>query len=72
MTQKETVREHLARHGTLTSWEAWERYGITRLSEYVMELRREGFPIETPAERIEVRDRFGNAKRIARYRLIER
>lgn len=71
MTQKETVLNHLRSHGTLTSWQAWESYGITRLSEYIMELRRDGWNIPKPAERLKVTDRFGNKKSIARYRLVE-
>lgn len=71
MTQKETVLNHLRSHGTLTSWQAWESYGITRLSEYIMELRREGWNIPKPAERLEVKDRYGKTKYISKYRLIE-
>lgn len=47
MTQKEKILNHLNRYGKITSWEAIQRYRITRLSEYIRELRVEGHTIES-------------------------
>ncbi len=47
MTQKQTVLKHLEAHGTITSWEAIDAYGITRISEYIRQLRSEGHNIVT-------------------------
>jgi len=47
MTQKEQILEHLLEHNHITSMEAISRYGITRLSEYIHQLRKDGYHIET-------------------------
>lgn len=47
MTQKEVVLKHLKRHGAITSWDAIWEHGITRLSEYIRQLREEGYEIES-------------------------
>ena len=39
--QKLQVLNHLKEHGSITSWEAIQRYRITRLSEYIRSLRHE-------------------------------
>lgn len=51
----------------LTSLEAWQRFGTSRLAADVFELRRMGWPVvseETP-----VRCREGRSARIATYRM---
>lgn len=47
MTQKEQVLHHLKRHGSITSWEAIMEYGITRLSAWIHELKKDGYKIES-------------------------
>ena len=44
-TQKSKVKKHLLKHKTLTSWEAIVKYRITRLAQYILELRGEGMKI---------------------------
>lgn len=51
---------------TLTSFEAWERFGITRLSSVIHIIRKEGYPIST--EMKSVKTRYGSTK-IAVYSL---
>ena len=46
--QESQVLEHLYNFGTITSMEAWERYGITRLSSVIFRLRKR-YNIETVA-----------------------
>lgn len=39
-TQKQLIEKHLLEKGKITSWEAFEIYGITRLSHIIYILRR--------------------------------
>ncbi len=50
ITQKEQVVKHLRRR-SLSSWEAYDLYGITQLGTRIHELRAVGYPIITdPSE----------------------
>lgn len=40
-TQKELVLAHLKKRKRITSWDAIQKYGITRLAHYIYELKRE-------------------------------
>jgi hypothetical protein len=40
-TQIETVKDHLLTKGGLSSMEAFRKYGITRLSQYILLLRKQ-------------------------------
>lgn len=42
MTQNEMILEHLRNRGSITSMEAIQRYGITRLSARIYDLRAGG------------------------------
>lgn len=44
--QKDMVLHHLLKHGSITSWDAIQLYGITRLSQYIYLLRKEGYVFE--------------------------
>ena len=39
-TQKQLIEKHLLEKGKITSWEAFEIYGITRLSHIIYVLKR--------------------------------
>ena len=39
-TQKRLIEKHLLEKGKITSWEAFEIYGVTRLSHIIYVLRR--------------------------------
>ena len=68
-TAKDRVLEHLEEHGTITSWEAISNYGITRLSEYIRQLRCDGYLIESvPTKSI---NRYGEVSNYATYTLKE-
>lgn len=60
------VLAHLKRHGSIRPREAQREYGCTRLAARVLELRQEGYAIET--HYICQRGRRG-AVRFAEYRL---
>lgn len=47
ITQKEQVRKHLKKHGSITTMKAFSMYNITRLSRWIMDLRKEGMDIST-------------------------
>lgn len=46
-TQLENITSHLKKHKSITSWEAIQKYRITRLSHYILMLRKQGFKIES-------------------------
>lgn len=64
-TKHNQVRQHLLSHGHITSWEAIQIYGATRLSAIIFNLRKEGYDIETREEL--AKDRNGNTCRYANY-----
>jgi hypothetical protein len=66
MTSKtEEVLKHLKIHGSITSLEAIELYGATRLSSIIFTLRKRGYAIDT--ERQGMVDRYGRAVNYGRY-----
>lgn len=62
-TQK--VLKHLQQYGYITSLEAIEKYGATRLSAIIFTLRKRGYNIET--EDIVFIDRFGSKSTFGKY-----
>ncbi len=69
ITKTAQVLAHLKRFGSITSIEAFHRYGATRLSGIVHTLRRRGVNIQTDVEKVV--DSNGNACPYGRYRLID-
>lgn len=67
MTQTKIVLKHLQTYGKITSWEAIEEYGITRLGSRIYDLRKEGYQIKSRSET--VKTRLGNKTNIAVYEL---
>ena len=65
MNKTSAVLEHLREHGSITSIEAIELYGATRLSSIIFNLRRRGVPISTVM--VGMTDRYGNAANFGRY-----
>jgi len=47
MTQLQQIEQHLKVHGKITSWGAITAYHITRLSHYILVLRKKGWNIES-------------------------
>ena len=64
MTKHQKVREHLLEHGSITSWEAIQEYGATRLSAIIFNLRK---TMDIDTLMIEDTDRYGNNTRYAKY-----
>lgn len=65
MTKTEKVKTHLENVGHITSLEAIELYGATRLSAIIFTLRKRGMNIDS--ERIDFTDRFGTPAHFAKY-----
>ena len=59
------VLEHLKNYGCITSLEAIELYGATRLSSIIFELRKHGHKIETID--MPFIDRFGSKSHYGKY-----
>ena len=68
LSQEKMVLRHLQEHGSITSYEAIQLYGATRLSAIIFVLRhREGLDIVTEFEKVQTR--FGAKTQVARYTL---
>lgn len=63
------VLKHLKVRGSITSLEAFELYGATRLSAIIFNLRKKGYKIQTKDETCI--DKYGHSCNFARYELIE-
>jgi predicted nuclease with TOPRIM domain len=46
----QAVKNHLLNKGNITSWEAIQKYNVTRLSAVIFELKRKGMDITTTPE----------------------
>lgn len=65
---KNLILNHLLEYGSITAWEAIKKYNCTRLSHYILLLRKEGHKI------VGVRERFvhsitGKKSTYVRYRM---
>jgi len=70
MNKTTAVLSHLMDNGSITSMDAIERYGATRLSAIIFNLRRRGYDIETVT--MGMTDRYGHAVNYAKYVLHEK
>ena len=69
MTQFEIIKNHLEKYKTITSMEAFQKYGITRLSATIFNLRAEGNRIVTEYQTS--KNRYGERTTYAVYRLVK-
>ena len=67
MTKTQAVLDWLKTHESISSMEAIENFGATRLSAIIFNLRKRGYDIETVI--CDGRDRFGRRVQFARYYL---
>lgn len=58
MTQKDAIKNHLEEHGSITSLEAINLFGITRLSDVIYRLKRQDDMVITTTNKT-VKNRFG-------------
>lgn len=64
-SQRAGIIKHLESGKSLTSLEAIQKYGCTKLASRICELKEEGYLIYT--ERETLKNRYGNSCTIARY-----
>ena len=68
-SQKSEVLKYLLTHKRgITSLQAINMFGATRLSDIIFQLRKEGYAIETDS--ITTKNRYGHVTTYARYRLV--
>lgn len=67
VTHKQLILNHLKKNKTITSWQAFELYGNTRISEYIRQLRVEGYQIASIPKKIKTR--YGKTTEISVYTL---
>lgn len=68
-TQTSNVKSYLLAGNTLTSVEAYEKFGCTRLASRIFDMRKSGITIKT--EMVEGRNRYGSYCRYARYAVVK-
>ena len=61
------IAQHLIDHGSITTWEAIELFGCTRLSARISDLRKKRWVISRSMET--GRNRYGHTSNYARYTL---
>lgn len=66
MTKTEKVRIHLIEKGSITTWEAIQEYGATRLSAIIYNLRHK-YNLDIENEKIDFTDRFGSKAYYVKY-----
>ena len=64
-SQSDIVVRHMNTHGSITTIEAFEKYGITRLAARIHDIQAEGIPIERKMEH--GKNRYGEKVRYMRY-----
>lgn len=69
MNQTQAVRDYLIAGNGLTSLEAIQKFGCTRLSDKIYKLRKKGYIIES--EPIDVYDRFGKLIQVSKYKCVK-
>jgi len=67
-SKMQKVKEHLVAKRTITSWQAIDKYGVTRLAAIIFNLRTAGWIIDT--KDIAFEDRYGNKGSYAKYTLL--
>lgn len=63
--QRRMVLKHLQEHGSITSMQAFELYGITRLSSIIHHFRKMNINVHTLM--IDGKTRYGNSCKYAKY-----
>ena len=66
-SQTSEIIKLLRKQGYITSFEAIEKFGATRLSGIIFVLKKRGFGIET--EMVQGKNRYGHSTNYAIYRL---
>lgn len=70
MNKTKAVQLHLLEKGNITSWEAIQEYGATRLSAIIFNLRH-NYNMNIKSYTVEFTDRYGSKATYAKYVLEE-
>ena len=62
---KVRILDHMKKHGSITSMEAFHEYGITRLASRIFDLRELGYDIATLM--MDGENKYGEAVKYAKY-----
>lgn len=65
MTQQKLILAHLATYGSITPFEAFTEYGITKLATRISELKKQGYQFTSVM--VEQKNRFGQPVRFMQY-----
>ena len=68
MTQEQLIKEHLEKFGKITTWEAFEDYGVTRLSSIIFNLRKNMY-IDSKMKT--TKNRLGHMVKYSEYTLVQ-
>lgn len=66
MNKTKAILNHLLEYGNITSWEAIQQYGATRLSAIIFNLRHK-YNLNIVNETINFIDRYGNKANYVKY-----
>ena len=70
MNKTKAILMHLQDKGNITTWEAIQEYGATRLSAIIYRLRHE-YGLNIVSEDIAFTDRFGKSASYVKYILVK-
>lgn len=65
MTQVEMIEKHLKDFGSITTWESYSEYGITRLSARIADLKELGYKFDE--EWLTRKNRYGKPISFKKY-----
>jgi hypothetical protein len=68
-TQKDRVLRHMQDYGSITSWDSFTEYGITRLSAIIFVLKEEG--CKFTEEWITSKNRYNEKTQFKKYILVK-
>ena len=68
-TQKSEILKYMQTHKGITSLQAIEKFGATRLSDIIFKLRQDGYFIQT--EQVTTKNRYGHVVTYAKYSLVD-
>lgn len=68
-SQKDRILQHLKKYGSITTWESFELYGDTRLSDKIYRLKKDGYNFDE--EWIKKTNRYGKQIEFKKYILRE-
>lgn len=65
ITQKNRILNHLKKYGNITTWESFELYGDTRLSDKIYKLKKDGYKFSE--EWVFKKNRYGKKIKFKKY-----